>query len=256
MSTTKNLRLARVVKVILDIVFGLLVFASIALVVWMALTPLLVREGGALGTASVPVILGTGDEPHFDVQFSNPPGNLITNASVYEAAGTLMLETGSPALVIIANAVKLIGAIAMAYLFYLLRKIARRHRALVASGLVAVLSILVGAGVAIRYAVRIAEKNSELLKMTTALAQETKRVEESAIEANQMARVTQAVNDFLSRQSVCDELNCVGCLHQTSDRARRVLPITLLLLPQHVLQTWRLAALVQLFHPPPSPLFR
>lgn len=61
MSTTKNLQLARILKVVLDIIFGLLVFACLALVIWIAGFGLISRRANYVGTASIPVILGTGE---------------------------------------------------------------------------------------------------------------------------------------------------------------------------------------------------
>jgi hypothetical protein len=121
MSTTKNLRLARFIKVVLDIIFGLSVFAIVALVLWMAFSPLILGQAEVMGTATVPVILGTGEEPKFEVNFKSKPDDAIRFAFVDEAEGTLRLETRSALLVVIANAAKLVVAIGLAYIFYLLR---------------------------------------------------------------------------------------------------------------------------------------
>lgn len=121
MSTTKDLRLARILKTVLDIIFGLLVFACVALVLWMALSSLILRHAEILGTASVPVTIGTGEEPHLEVTFTSPPKDAISQAFVEEAEGTLRLETRSALLIVIANAAKLVLAIGLAYIFYLLR---------------------------------------------------------------------------------------------------------------------------------------
>jgi len=119
MSTTKNLRLARIVKKLLDIIFGLLVFVCIVLVIWIALTPLLASDSGSIGTASVPVRISTG------VMFSDKPAEGINAAFVEEAEGVLRLETRSFNLVLLANGAKLIAAIGLTYVFYLLRSLAK-----------------------------------------------------------------------------------------------------------------------------------
>jgi hypothetical protein len=123
MSTTRNLKLARTLKVVLNIIYGLLVFACVALVLWMALSPVIFRQADILGTASVPVRIGTGEDPQFDVTFTSTPKDAIRAAFVDEAEGTLRLETNSTLLIVITNAAKLFIAIALAYIFYLLREV-------------------------------------------------------------------------------------------------------------------------------------
>ena len=121
MTSTKNLRLARFVKTLLDIIYGLLIFACVALVLWVAISPVIFNQAGILGTASVPVTLGTGDEPGIEVSFNGSTQNTIQAAFVEEAQGTLRLETSSLYLIFIANAAKLVTGIGLAYVFYLLR---------------------------------------------------------------------------------------------------------------------------------------
>jgi hypothetical protein len=123
MSTTKNLRLARFVKTILDIIFGLLVFVCVALVLWIALTPLFSGESGFLATASVPVRIGAGEEPQFEVAFTSATEDGINAAIVEEAEGTLRLETSSFVLILISNGAKLVAAIGLAYIFFQLRAV-------------------------------------------------------------------------------------------------------------------------------------
>jgi hypothetical protein len=123
MSSTKNLRLARFLKTLLDFIFGLLVFACVGLIIWIALYPLIFGQAGGLGTVSVPVTLGTGDEPQFDVSFNGPTQDTIHAAFVDEAQGTLRLETNSFLLIFIANAAKLVTGIGLAYVFYVLRTV-------------------------------------------------------------------------------------------------------------------------------------
>ncbi len=121
MATTKNLRLARFLKVGLDILFGAMVFAGVALVLWMALSPLIIQLAGIPGTVTVPVTVGSGDVPEMQVTFANPPDDTISAAIVEQAAGTLLLETRNVPMIVISNAPKLVAAIGLGYVFYLLR---------------------------------------------------------------------------------------------------------------------------------------
>ncbi|TFH32191.1 MAG: hypothetical protein E4G99_13030, partial [Anaerolineales bacterium] len=73
MSTTRNLRLARFLKVLMDVLFGLTILACIGLALWVALSPWVLGQTGSLGSASVPVRIGTGAEPQFDVNFQGIP---------------------------------------------------------------------------------------------------------------------------------------------------------------------------------------
>jgi hypothetical protein len=123
MSKEKDLRLARFVKTLLDFIFGLLVFACVGLVLWTVLSPVILGQVGSLGTASISVMLGSGDEPQFDVSFTGPTKDAIQTAFVDETQGTLRLETSSFLLVLIANAAKVVAAIGLAYVFYLLRAV-------------------------------------------------------------------------------------------------------------------------------------
>ena len=123
MSTTNNLRLIRFVKGLLDFLFGLIVFAIVALVLWTALSPLIIGKDGSMGTASVPVTIGVGEEPQFEVAFTEPTKDTIRVAFVEEAEGTLRLETSSFILVLMANAAKVVSGIGLAYALYLLRAV-------------------------------------------------------------------------------------------------------------------------------------
>jgi hypothetical protein len=125
MSTTKNVRLARFLKVLIDLLFGALVIACIGLVIWVVVSPLIFRQAGTIGSASIPVRIGTGEEPQFDVNFQGNPGDEIHHAFVHKAEGTLYIETESIVLVAIANAAKLILGGGFVYVFYLLRQIVR-----------------------------------------------------------------------------------------------------------------------------------
>ncbi|TFH47731.1 MAG: DUF2975 domain-containing protein [Methanothrix sp.] len=129
MSTTRNLRLARFLKILLDFLFGLTVLVCIGLALWVALSPWVLRQTGSLGSASVPVRIGTGAEPQFDVNFQGIPEAEIQSAYVREAEGALYLETSSFFLIAIANAAKLILGGGLAYVFYLLREIVKAIQA-------------------------------------------------------------------------------------------------------------------------------
>jgi hypothetical protein len=125
MSTTKNLRLGRIVKILLDILLGLSVFVCVGLILWVAVVPLVLNQSEGWGTASVPVRIGTGQEPQFDVSFSGLPEGDINAAFVSEAEGTLFLETRDFLLILIANAAKIVGLIGLTYIVYLLRNVVK-----------------------------------------------------------------------------------------------------------------------------------
>lgn len=121
MTKATNVRFVRLVKTILDIVYGALVFGCIALVLWVIIFPLIVRQADFVGTASIPVIIGSGEEPQFTVDFNSPPKDHIEAIFVDGSEGTLRIETSSALLLVIANAAKLVVGIGLAYVFYLLR---------------------------------------------------------------------------------------------------------------------------------------
>jgi hypothetical protein len=123
MSTTKKYSLPRIIKFMVDLIYGLLLFVIVGLVIWMAITPFMVNRMNIFGTASVPVIVGRGDDPRLEIIFESEPGLIINNAQVENAKGTLTLETASPPLILIANGAKLVVAIGLAYIFYLLRTV-------------------------------------------------------------------------------------------------------------------------------------
>jgi hypothetical protein len=117
-----DLRLARFLKVLLDILYGGLVIGCGLLVLWILLYPAL-SKNGLFGTASVEVGIGSGSEPQLGVSLSNSPKVVIRDALVEGASGTLRFETNSWILVIISNTAKLIMAIGLTYFFYLLRSV-------------------------------------------------------------------------------------------------------------------------------------
>ena len=125
MSTTKHLKFARVLRVILDIILGSLIFGCAALVIWMITFSLIARNQDFIGTASIPIILGVGVEPRSKVSYTSKPVDEIRDAFLVDTEGTLTLETRSAYLVIVSNFAKLVYASGLAYIFYLLRVIVK-----------------------------------------------------------------------------------------------------------------------------------
>jgi len=125
MPTTKNLQLARILKIILDILLGLLVFVCVGLVLWIVGFGLISHQADFLGTASISVILGKGEEKQMEVTISGNPEDKINTAFLDETEGTLRLETNSVLLIGISNAAKLILAIGLSYIICLLRSVVR-----------------------------------------------------------------------------------------------------------------------------------
>lgn len=125
MFTPQNPKLTHFAKFFVDLVFWLLFGASVFLVIWIALSPLLLTTIDIAITASVPVAIGSGEEPRSDVDIAGSTAKGIRAAFVDEAQGTLRLETTNWRYVLTSNLAKLITAIGLTYLFYLLRSILR-----------------------------------------------------------------------------------------------------------------------------------
>jgi hypothetical protein len=123
MSTTQNQKLPRIVKTLLDIIFGLLVVVCVFLVLWIAFSPLILNISDITITSSVPVAIGSGDEPQFEVEIAGAEAKGIQAAFVDEAQGTLRLETTDWYFIFISNLAKLLTAIGLAYVVYLLRAV-------------------------------------------------------------------------------------------------------------------------------------
>lgn len=123
MSTTRNLKLTRFVKVLLDIIFWVLVFASAFLVLWIALSPIVLKVTDIVITSSVPVAIGLGDEPQLAVEVAGAEAKGVQAAYVEGAQGTLRLETSNWSMILVSNLAKLISAIGLAYVVYLLRTV-------------------------------------------------------------------------------------------------------------------------------------
>jgi hypothetical protein len=125
MFTPLNPKLTRFVKFVVDLIFWLLVGAGVILVLWIALTPLLLNTTDILISASVPVAIGLGDEPQLGVEVAGSAAKGIQNAFVDQAQGTLRLETTNWHYILTSNLAKLLTAIGLAYTFHLLRAILR-----------------------------------------------------------------------------------------------------------------------------------
>ena len=123
MSTKQDLKLPRIVKTLLDIIFGLLIIVCVFLVLWIAFSPLILSMSDVVITASVPVAIGSGYEPQFEVEVAGAEAKGIRAAFVDEAQGTLRLETTDWYFIFISNLAKLLTAIGLAYVVYLLRAV-------------------------------------------------------------------------------------------------------------------------------------
>jgi hypothetical protein len=123
MTTQTSPKLSRIVKALLDIVFGLLVFSCIALVLLIVLSPLILKVADIPLTASVPVGIGSPDEQRFDVQIVNSAAIGIRNAFVEQAQGVLRLESLNWRYIFYSYSSDLIIALGLAYSFYLLRSV-------------------------------------------------------------------------------------------------------------------------------------
>lgn len=123
MSTPQNLKLTRFVKILLDIIFWLLVLVCAFLVLWIALSPLVLNVIDVPITASVPVAIGVGDEPQFEVAVAGAEAKWVQAAYVEEAQGTLRLETTDWVIILVSNLAKLLTAIGLTYVVYLLRSV-------------------------------------------------------------------------------------------------------------------------------------
>ena len=125
MSTTKNVRLVRFLKGLMDFLYGAMIFAIAALILWVSLMPLISRNSEFIGSASIPVRIGTGSDPQLDVTLLGSSVDKLGRVYVDEGEGTLFIETDSMYLILVANAAKLVLALGLLYIFHLMRKIMR-----------------------------------------------------------------------------------------------------------------------------------
>ena len=123
MSNFSNLKLNRFTKFVVDLIYYLLVGAAFFLGLWIVVSPLVLQATDTVSTASVPVAIGEGSEPQFDVAVVGSAVKGIRSAFVDESQGTLRLETTNWSFIAASNLAKLLTAIGLAYSFYLLRSI-------------------------------------------------------------------------------------------------------------------------------------
>ena len=123
MSTKTNPKLPHIVKTLLDIIFGLLVFGSIALALLIVLSPMILNGAGIPLTASVSVGIGPADAQRFDLQVGDAAAQGIQNAFVDQAQGILRLETDRWSYIFFSYFGKLLIALGLTYTFYLLRAV-------------------------------------------------------------------------------------------------------------------------------------
>lgn len=121
MSPNQNTRILRIVRTILNILFGLLVVVSVFLALWIALSPIILDLTDITITSSVPVAIGEGEGTRMEVSVASPDEKGIHMAFVDQAQGTLRLETTNWYLNFVSNLAKLITALGLAYLVYVLR---------------------------------------------------------------------------------------------------------------------------------------
>ena len=93
MTTQANTKLPRFTKALLDIIYGLLIFSSIALALMIVLSPFILNGAKIPLTASVQVGIGSAEAQRFEAQISGDTTKGIQNAFVDQAQGTLRLET-------------------------------------------------------------------------------------------------------------------------------------------------------------------
>jgi len=123
MSAFSNPKLNRFTKFVVDLLYYLLAGAALFLGLWIVASPLVIRATDSVITASVPVAIGEGFEPRFDVEVVGSVVKGIRSAFVDESQGTLRLETTNWSFIATSNLAKLLTAIGLAYSFYLLRSI-------------------------------------------------------------------------------------------------------------------------------------
>lgn len=125
MSIQINSRLPRFLKVLIDIIYVMLFFSSITLVLLIVLSPLILKVANIPLTASVPVGIETSKNLQLDEQIAHAEANGIQNAYVDQAQGILRLETHNWYYIFFSYFGKLIIALGLTYIFYLLRGVMR-----------------------------------------------------------------------------------------------------------------------------------
>jgi hypothetical protein len=118
MSTSNNQGLIRITKIVVDVIYFLLLGASVFLALWILIAPIIGMVLDIPITASVLVAIGAGKEPQIPVEIAGSSPQGISGAFVDQAQGTLRLETTNWAFLTISNLAKLLTAIGLTYVFY------------------------------------------------------------------------------------------------------------------------------------------
>jgi len=118
MSNTNDQRLIRFTKVLVDVIYFLLLGASVLLAVWILTAPIIGMVLDIPITASVLVAIGAGSDPQIPVEIAGSSTQGISGAFVDEAQGILRLETTNWIYPAISNLAKLLTAIGLTYVFY------------------------------------------------------------------------------------------------------------------------------------------
>ncbi len=123
MSIQNQSKLPQFLKVLIDLLFGLLVFSSIALILLIILSPVILKAADIPLAASVPVGIETSEHRQLDVKISSAETKDIQNAYVDQAQGILRLETHNWYYIFLSYFGKLLIALGLAFIFYLLRAV-------------------------------------------------------------------------------------------------------------------------------------
>jgi hypothetical protein len=123
MTKPQNQKLTRVAKVSLDLLFWLLVIAAAFLILWIALSLIIMNLTDIPFTASVPIAIGSGGESQFQVEVVGSTAKGIQAAYIDDAQGILRLETTNWSFIIISNLAKLFTALGLACIIYYLRSV-------------------------------------------------------------------------------------------------------------------------------------
>jgi hypothetical protein len=118
MSNANDQRLIRFTKVLVDVIYFLLLGASVFLVVWILVGPIIGTLLDIPITASILVAIGAGSEPQIPVDIAGSSTQGISGAFVDEAQGILRLETTNWIFPATSNLAKLLTAVGLTYVFY------------------------------------------------------------------------------------------------------------------------------------------
>lgn len=121
MHSTTNLKLARGLKVVIDFIYILLIFFCVGLVLWMVVFGLLASRDLITSTDPIQLTLRPGEETQAGETLSAGLESQPDSAWVSEGGAASSLENGAREQVLIDLAVKFVYAIALVYLFTLLR---------------------------------------------------------------------------------------------------------------------------------------